>query len=164
MITCEGCSVQYVGETNKKLSGRFTDHRFRIKNPNSASKATILVDHFNYVMCKGPKYKVQIIEKIDKPGKNSDGKLNKETACLRRQRETFWIKELRTIYPYGLNNRCDTNRDQRSIDANLYEKLNKRKKKNHHKSNKKVQKDLTAYNVLSLQLNTDRKNLTYVIK
>jgi len=94
------------------------------------------VDHFTTGSCKGKDYKVQILEKINKKGTNADGKMNKETASLRRQREVCWMKELRTVYPYGLNNRCDTNRDQRSLDDNLYKKMTRKKKNNRHRSKK----------------------------
>ena len=152
LVTCDNCSCQYVGETNQQLNERFNDHRNRIKDPNKVSKSTLLVDHFNYGLCKGKNFKVQIIETIQKPGKYSNGKMNVETAGLRRNREKFWMKELRTVFPYGLNNKCDKNMDQRTAEDNIYSLFNKRKKNKHRRKNKKSHKEnLTAqfvYNVL----------------
>ena len=45
---------------------------------------------------------VQPIEKIDDSGTNKDQKRR------RLEREAFWIKELRTLTPYGLNARLDS--------------------------------------------------------
>jgi len=61
------------------------------------SKATLLVDHFTTGVCKNQTFDVQIIEKIGKPGRYSNGKMNLETARLRREREKYWMNELRKV-------------------------------------------------------------------
>ncbi len=140
LITCKGCAAQYVGETCQKLNHRFNDHRNRIKNYNSCSKATVLVDHFTTGACKNSSYYVQIIEKIkNRHAYYPNGKMNRETAIIRREREKFWMKELRTVYPYGLNDRCGKNRDQHNMKDNIYSMLNKNyKRKNKHRGRKIV--------------------------
>ena len=59
--------------------------------------------------------------------------LDQATTTLRRKREDFWMEELHTIYPYGLNNRHGNNQDQRneemSVRTMFHRKAKKRKKR-----------------------------------
>jgi len=99
LITCSRCSIQYVGETKQKLSIRMNNHRTAIRG----QKNTILTEHFREEGgCCINHCIVQPIEKIDDSGTNKDQKRR------RLEREAFWIKELRTLTPYGLNDRLDS--------------------------------------------------------
>jgi hypothetical protein len=93
LVTCQRCKMQYVGETRQKFASRMNNHR-----SNIISKAEILIyQHFNGP-CTMNHFFAQPIEKIIGDGL--------KTTQLRKKRETFWIKELRTMFPYGLNDRC----------------------------------------------------------
>ncbi len=136
LITCNGCNAQYVGETHQGIHHRFNEHRSKIKNKDKASNSTVLADHFNG-KCKDKGYKVQIIEKLIGDGKLQNGKMDDQAAYRRRKREEFWMKELRTVYPYGLNNRCEKNMDQRTEDC-VYKLFNKRKRNPQRRRHKKL--------------------------
>ena len=126
------CHIQYIGETSQPLSGRFSDHKSRIRNHNATKKDTLLIDHFNNGTCKGMDYSVNIMETIQQPAKIGQ-MLDQATTTLRRKREDFWMEELHTIYPYGLNNRHGNNQDQRneemSVRTMFHRKAKKRKKR-----------------------------------
>ena len=90
LITCTKCGVQYVGETKNKLHIRMNSHRVSLR----AKAHTLLYEHFNG-NCNIDHMHVQPI----------DQSLGLEDRTARRRRELFWMKELRTIAPYGLNDR-----------------------------------------------------------
>ena len=137
LLTCLKCSAQYVGETHQELHHRFNDHRSRIRNKDKISHTAIMVDHFNGE-CKDHGYEVQIIEKLDSNSKLPNGRMDPQVAYQRRKREEFWMKELRTVYPYGLNNRCEKNIDQREEDSvyQLFRKKKKNKKRRKRKGSR----------------------------
>src|ERR1044071_9860586 len=95
LITCKRCDLQYVGETVNSLRFRMNGHR----DATRKNVDTLLASHFNGP-CTLKDFSVQPIECIG--GNGRDGKSQKH----RKLRELFWIKELRTVYPYGLNDRC----------------------------------------------------------
>jgi len=88
LITCSKCRLQYVGETGRSLKDRLNNHRSDIK----LKKTTAVALHFNDVSHKTKNLQISIIEHF--PGRD-------DTA--RKTAEKFWIKELKTIYPKGLN-------------------------------------------------------------
>jgi len=96
LLQCKQCSVQYVGETGRKLSTRIAEHIYNIKNPDKAS-CKILAHHFNGKPCKD--FTVNILEKID------DRLPVKEARATRRLLERNWTILLRSKYPYGLNDK-----------------------------------------------------------
>ena len=93
LISCSQCGVQYVGQTKTKLNKRMSSHRGAIK-----SKEYLLIgEHFQGGgICSLKHMKVQPIEQIVK-----------DSLKLRLERENFWIKELRTLTPYGLNDKLE---------------------------------------------------------
>jgi hypothetical protein len=103
-------------------------HRQSIKD----KKDTVVAMHFNST-CTLKDFSVQPIEII-----SGDGRTEKSTK-QRKLREAFWIKELRTIYPYGLNDRCNgqdwSNRDDDSIASTIFNRTRIFRKKH---SNKKI--------------------------
>ena len=127
LIECTNCHIQYIGETSQPLSGRFSDHKSRIRNHNATKKDTLLIDHFN----NGMDYSVNIIETIQQPAKIGQ-MLDQAITTLRRKTEDFWMEELHIIYPYGLNNHHGNNQDQQneeiSVRTMFQRKAKKRKK------------------------------------
>ena len=72
-----------------------------------SSSCKWLAEHFSTGICKNAKYSVQIIEKWQGNGRTSHGAFGLVEAVLRRNRETEWLLKLRTVYPYGLNEKVD---------------------------------------------------------
>jgi hypothetical protein len=99
LVSCSRCGIQYVGETAQQLNLRMNNHRTAIRG----KKNTILTDHFRGDGgCCITHCIVQPIEKLDDIGSERDQKKR------RLEREAFWIQELRTLTPYGLNDRLDS--------------------------------------------------------
>ena len=105
LITCNKCGLQYVGETVQRLNERFTMHRQGIKSPEKHGTCRILSGHFNKGTCKGSGYTVQILEKLDGDGRTDRRALDPTKTALRKGRELHWMLKLRTVFPYGLNDR-----------------------------------------------------------
>ena len=105
-------------------------HRQSIKD----KKDTLVATHFNNA-CSLDHFSVQPIESISGDGRNE------KSAKQRKLRETFWIKELRTVYPYGLNDRCNgqdwSNKDDEDISSVICNKTIIFRKRH---SNKKIHK------------------------
>ena len=93
LITCDQCGMQYVGETSQFFKSRIGQHRSGIKTKRGCR---ILTKHFNSGCTS---FKAKIIEAL--PYLQTEEETNK----ARRVRESFFIRELRTKYPYGLNDR-----------------------------------------------------------
>ena len=65
-------------------------------------------------------YQIQPIEKL------ADGTSDEK----RKRREEWWMKELKTLYPYGLNDRCNSNVFFSNFnDRMMYSIFNKQNKK-----------------------------------
>ena len=97
LLTCKKCGVQYVGESTIRVNMRMNIHR------KSKSGCERCIDHYKNV-CVGASFSVQIIEKLDGDGRKNR-KIDPDLTKYRLQREDYWIKTLRTVYPYGLNDR-----------------------------------------------------------
>ena len=57
---------------------------------------------------------MQILEKLVGSGRTARNAIDVTTTSSRRKRQDYWMKTLRTIHPYGLNDRIgdDFLRDQ----------------------------------------------------
>ena len=74
----------------------------------------ILTNHFTKGVCSEADFNVQIIEKL--PGNGRKGKyLDPKSTKYRKERELHWMLKLRTVYPYGLNDRVG---DEFKIERN----------------------------------------------
>ena len=94
LLTCHHCNVQYVGESILPLHQRINIHR------RAKSGCQLFIRHFKDV-CPGATFSIQIIEVL--PGSGyKNGKMDLEIARYRKDREDFWMKEMRAVYPYGL--------------------------------------------------------------
>ena len=97
VLTCLRCNVQYVGESVISVNLRMNIHR------KGKTGCEILIDHFSNV-CPGSLFSIQILEKL--PGNGyANGVVDQQMRKYRLEREDHWIKTLRTVYPYGLNER-----------------------------------------------------------
>ena len=95
LLTCKTCHIQYVGETKRPLESRIKEHLADIKHNRDKPVSRHMNTHTN----KGIDY--QIIHLIHmNPSDSSSTK-------IRREKEMYWIHQLRTIYPRGLNNKDD---------------------------------------------------------
>ena len=90
------CNIQYVGETIIPFHKRNNIHR------TAKDGCKHEVRHCNEV-CDGHHFEYRILEKLPGNGYNSSGEMDLEMLAIRKAREDDWIKKLRTIYPYGLN-------------------------------------------------------------
>ena len=91
LITCTKCQKQYVGETERSIRDRATDHRSCIKN----KKQTPIGVHFNEPGHSFLNMKITPIELIHNTS---------DPTKIRKIREKFWQIKLKTEYPTGLNN------------------------------------------------------------
>ena len=91
LISCKhnGCQMKYVGFTTTPLNKRMSGHRANMVN---GTEGIIMFKHFTKVHA--------VTDMIIKPLEFCDGK-------FLRAKEKFWMQELNTIFPYGLNNRID---------------------------------------------------------
>ena len=104
LLTCKSCFVQYVGESVIPLHKRINIHR------KGKSGCEVLINHFTHV-CPNSSFFIQILEVLPGDG-YKDGALDPEMSAFRKDREDFWMKTLRTIYPYGL---CDKYRREKKV-------------------------------------------------
>ena len=87
-ITCEKCSLQYIGESERTLKERFSEHKGYVLN-NKLNKGT--GEHYNMKGHKVSDMRVTIIEKMF----SSD-------PAVRKEREKLLINKMNTKYK-GLN-------------------------------------------------------------
>ena len=88
------------------------------RNVNKSS--ILLSNHFNSP-CTLEHFRAQPIEKgIDNSKEISSKK-------FRQNRETYWMKELRTVYPFGLNDQCVeinwTNKNSENVTMRIFNRL-----------------------------------------
>ena len=94
VIECQKCHECYVGETGRTLAQRLTNHLSDIRLGND----TAVAEHFNEICWPAEdNMKIYPIEKIPDWGPKH------KTQALRLQREAFWISELDTVLPRGIN-------------------------------------------------------------
>ena len=96
LLECIMCKIQYVGKSETSFNIRLNNHRKDIKKPN----ATEACKHFNnneHTFSKHGKF--IIIEQL----RNINTTSTKTLKLRLKERENFWIKKLKTLTPYGLN-------------------------------------------------------------
>ena len=98
LLTCLSCGVQYVGESIVPVNLRMNIHR------KGKTGCEILIDHFSNV-CPGALFSIDILEKLPGDG-YENGSIDDQMRKYRLEREDYWMKTLRTVYPYGLNDRA----------------------------------------------------------
>ena len=79
-----------------------------------------MIEHFRDA-CPGASFDIQVVEIF-----NGDGYVDRKVCPAARKervdRENFWMKELRTIFPYGLNERA-RGHDQELSVGKLFPKI-----------------------------------------
>ena len=95
LLTCKNCNVQYVGESITPVNIRMNQHR------TSTIGCSHMINHYENV-CENASFFIQILEKLEGSG-YINGEYDPASAERRLLREDYWIKTLRTVYPYGLN-------------------------------------------------------------
>ena len=102
LLTCNNCKLQYVGQTVQPLNMRINTHRSSILGKG----CKLLSEHLSTAPCTDHGFSVQILQYL--PG---NGRLGiEEDLAQTRQRvcvEEEWMVKLRTVYPYGLNDKCN---------------------------------------------------------
>ncbi len=94
LVTCKKCGLQYVGKTEQYLKRRVSGHRTTIKR-----KEKYFGQHFSSNDHSLDDYSIQIIEKVY----DVQGETNHQFTKRILEKERFWIRELGTLWPYGLN-------------------------------------------------------------
>ena len=94
MLGCKKCPTQYIGETNRTLQDRFSEHLGHVKNKH-LNKLT--GEHFN---SKGHKQSDMTITVIEKQHNTSNQ--------FRKQREMMYISKFNTKYK-GMNQKTWAN-------------------------------------------------------
>ena len=92
-----------------------TIHTASMSGKLNSNSCKWFAEHFSTGLCKSAKFSVQIIEKWQGNGRTSHGAVDLGEAVLRRKRETEWMLKLRTLYPYGLNEKMDICEDGKNV-------------------------------------------------
>ena len=98
LITCTKCTSQYVGETKRSLLERIKEHQADIRHNRDSPVAR----HFNSEEHSLDNFSYEILEIGTRDPDSED------TTTHRREREMYWIHQLRTLFPRGMNNRHET--------------------------------------------------------
>jgi hypothetical protein len=99
LITCSLCNKQYVGETQRTLAERLTDHRSNI----TLQKNTPLANHFNL---PGHTFNHLAVVVIDHVTAAEVASFRSDTWRIKSnllQRESSWQRQLYTYHPKGIN-------------------------------------------------------------
>jgi hypothetical protein len=102
LLTCNKCSLQYVGQTGRKLKTRITEHINAIRKGKKGG-CPFLIKHFNSGPCCDETFTVNILEKLPGSGLTPGNVVDSNLVSPRKDKETAWILKLRTIFPYGHN-------------------------------------------------------------
>ena len=115
LLTCTICNQQYVGESRQELHARLNGHR------SSKIGCSHVIHHRD--TCEGSTFTMQILENLEGTGYDDIHKKihNQDITIYRRAREDIWMKKLRTIYPYGLNEKAfdKTSCDSSNLDTGI---------------------------------------------
>ena len=107
LITCNRCCLQYVEKTVQKLNKRFNWQRTGFHQPGKYGFCHIVSDYFHKGIYCNASYSAQLLEKLEGHGRTTNYALDISITSRRKQRERTWMLKLRTIYPYGLNDRLE---------------------------------------------------------
>ena len=98
MIQCNRCSLQYIGETKRRLKDRFNEHRRCVDKTNTKSKPTTVAEHFlshpNHCHTDMQLIPLELI--------------HSSRDSIRKARESFLIDLAKTLEPHGMNRRDES--------------------------------------------------------
>ena len=98
MIQCNRCSLQYIGETKRRLIDRFNEHRHSVDKTNIKSKPTTVAEHFlfhpNHCHTDMQLIPLELI--------------HSSRDSIRKARDSFLIDLARTLEPHGMNRRDES--------------------------------------------------------
>ena len=92
MVKCNGCNLQYIGETKRRLKDRFNEQR-RAVDKTIKSKPTTVSEHF-LSHTNHSHTDIQLI---------SLEKIHSSRYSVRKVRESHLIDKAMTFEPHGLN-------------------------------------------------------------
>lgn len=101
VATCFKCNLQYVGSTSTEFKVRFRNHKSDLLNNRGRCELAV---HYNSSPHQLSDIKFIIIEQ-------TYSKSNNDTALTKR--EGFWLAQLNTLFPLGLNKRKEFNSSKR---------------------------------------------------
>ena len=94
LVTCRKCKIQYTGKTEQSLRSRVNGHRDSIRRSKK-----LIGQHFSTKDHSEKDFSIQIIDKLYA----QQGENDKDFENRLLIREKYWMLELGTVYPYGLN-------------------------------------------------------------
>ena len=112
----------------------------------ATSGCEIFIDHFANC-CKGASFTIQVIEIFQGDG-YKNGTVDPDMRAFRKEREDWWMKTLRTVYPYGLNDQAKGKNSSSSIGSLFFplsryaNRPNTRKRNKSSNSSRKTPQDL----------------------
>ena len=162
LITCRKCQLQYVGETAQLLRDRIRHHSSCINHAERDNTCRILSEHFSKGLCKNATFTVNIIEKLQGNGRDEHDVIDSAITAIRRKKETSWMLKLRTVFPYGMNDRIGDEYMSEKESININSKFPPLKRiKDHHKVRSKLStsNDFICKNFLYIVNESFRTNL-----
>ena len=97
MIQCTKCRIQYIGETKRRLSDKFGEHRRSVEKAFTQpdiDQPTAVSDHFTL-----PGHSLNDLELIPVEFINSN------RDAIQKAREALLIYKGKTLEPFGMNRR-----------------------------------------------------------
>ena len=160
LLTCNNCNLQYVGETTIPLNKRINIHR------TAKTGCEHMIKHYKEI-CIGATFQVQVLEIFQGNG-YVNGKVCPKDREQRLIREEHWMKTLRTIFPYGLNERARHN-DENSSVGRLFppiprmttRKTGERSNNHNHANDDSLESFFDSFNYVLL---TDKKDALYKLR
>ena len=94
LISCRKCGYQYIGQTTQEFKQRLNGHRKSIR-----LKERLIGQHFALPDHSPSDMQAQVVEKLIPLQGETKIQLRKRLL----EREDYWMRELCTVWPYGLN-------------------------------------------------------------
>lgn len=150
LFTCTSCGIQYVGKTIQQFKERAGQHVRKCDTLN-----THFAKHFRQ---QGHNMSVLAIDKLEERDFQNKGLLDEALCNL----EVSWMKELHTIYPYGLNERVSGVGDVSHLNVNvetLSSKMKRRRRSHGRRKRNNPYKDWSLSTLISLYKDNDPLSL-----
>ena len=103
LLSCNNCKLQYVGQTAQPLHKRANGHP---SGKLGQTGCKLLTEHMNSYPCSGYGFSVQVLQIFLGTGRMDSNEVDPSQTSDRVSVEENWMVKLRTVYPYGLNDRC----------------------------------------------------------